>query len=568
MLGYELNELNNERINWYKEKFHSNFNLGSTVYIKLIYFKYNSDSEVNKFSFNEKDKSLAEYGTLIDIGIDEKDKNALNDFNLIPSNFLDIPFNENVPNKKNDYIIIKFTAKIDKRGNLKLNTIKTKEKRYSELLLNDYRDLFETSKNCKYKIKDSLIESLKQFLYEQFNKRNSEKLNFLKKGFSVILLPYKYYDNLKLIQDKFNELHKGDSNNLAPNDGKFISGDDLSFLINMNSNLEELTCTKPNLVSFSISPNKIGVKGLSFYFIFKNKSNGYYKPILQQKGLLNTLYKSYKELDDNKTFNLEDAIIVFVSKNQQKEEILLYTHIPEEVFHIINKIIDLKGGEINKAYLLEKIFIENLGTTKIINNYINAINDLLIINSEYFFDYSKKYFNQEISSMRGQIINYIKGNFTESSPKDFCNQADSYLSLKYNMYRYYKKGNNMSEPDLKIEKDTHDYMSKEENFAYKIGVLTGRYLNLLKQSKKLDNSTYDLISYDKYNYEKLKFVFKRICFSIGINKFENEGFKDKMINYTHEIDKDLIENKLMSNITNDKDFSLFFYFGVFENLDK
>ena len=565
MLGYELNELNNERINRYKEKLHSNFNLGSTVYIKLIYFKYNS--EVNKFSFNEKDKSIDEYGTLSDIGIDEKDKNALNEFNLIPSNFLDIPFNENVPNKKNDYIIIKFTAKIDKGGNLKLNTIKTKEKRYSELLLSDYRNLFETSKNCKYKIKDSLIESLEQFLYEQFNKRNSEKLKFLKKGFSVILLPYKYYDNLKLIQDKFNELHKGDSNNLAPNDGKFISRDDLSFLINMNNNLEKLTCTKPNLVSFSISPNKIGVKGLSFYFIFKNKLNGYYKPILEQNGLLNTIYKSYKELD-NRTFNLEDAIIVFVSKNQQKEEILLYTHIPEEVFHIINKIIDLKGGEINKAYLLEKIFIENLGTTKIINNYINAINDLLIINSEYFFDYSKKYFNQEISSMRGQIINYIKGNFTESSPKNFCNQANSYLSLKYNMDKYYKKGNNMSEPDLKIEKDTHDYMSKEENFAYKIGVLTGRYLNLLKQSKKLDNSTYDLISYDKYNYEKLKFVFKRICFSIGINKFENEEFKDKMINYTHEIDKDLIENKLMSNITNDKDFSFFFYLGVFEYLDK
>jgi hypothetical protein len=110
-------------------------------------------------------------------------------------------------------------------------------------------------------------------------------------------------------------------------------------------------------------------------------------------------------------------------------------------------------------------------------------------------------------------------------------------------------------------------MKTEEYFAYLIGKSVGKYLQLLKKGGNLDNSAYDLISYDKYDYEKLKFIFERLGRAIGIKKLEDK--QEEMEKYfntvANEIDETLGKLPAPEEIK-DKDLSFFFYLGVFKEL--
>ncbi|MCL2313312.1 MAG: hypothetical protein FWC41_12715 [Firmicutes bacterium] len=101
-------------------------------------------------------------------------------------------------------------------------------------------------------------------------------------------------------------------------------------------------------------------------------------------------------------------------------------------------------------------------------------------------------------------------------------------------------------------------MDKNEEYAYKIGVIAGKYVKFKRDKNEANNSTKDILIYSKYDRERLRFVYQRVGIGVSLSKVNtddmNKFIKDNVP--TEEIDDSQAHN----------DYSYFFYKGVFENL--
>ncbi len=571
MLGYELQRLN-EGLGLE--------NLGMPQLVLTVYFK---TDEKNNLTFEINPKSLEEYlsKSLEQLGL-EFNKVDLEKLNLVPHNLLDFKFSKPEPRGKLFYV----TIPVKLRGNIiyaegvKFDTQteeflesseSSKGKPYYKFLLNEYlesgilvQDKKANSKN--YTKNPEKIKELIKFLWNDwkkffFNEKDKTVLRILKEGMLILLLPSKYQTDAakKELSEAYEEVHKGYN---TPDDGKFFSRDDAAFIINYKNDpniLNTLTNVNPNYVSFSKKPSK--QRNLLFYYIFIHKYET--QPVKYYQGIVANLYEGYSDLLHSNSKEIENILVVGLKKQNQKSEVILYAHVPAtRLDEIYSKISAIKKTQLDKRkndnkilnWLLESLFLEKTNKDYNIRFYVEAANDFLVFENESFFDEAKRFLNKRVISEKGRYIDAIKNNEIKDI-EDFFSKADFYLLFKYLMHN---SGDGMQQPK---------YMKTEEYFAYLIGTSVGKYLQLLKKSENLDNSAYDLISYDKYDYEKLKFVFEKLGRAIGIKKLEDK--QEEMEKYfntiSNEID-DTLGKLPASEEIKDKDLAFFFYLGVFKEL--
>jgi hypothetical protein len=107
-------------------------------------------------------------------------------------------------------------------------------------------------------------------------------------------------------------------------------------------------------------------------------------------------------------------------------------------------------------------------------------------------------------------------------------------------------------------------MDVSESFAYNVGTIARLYIDFKNRSDKIkNNSMRDIMTYNKYDREKLQFVVRRICLGINLSKAKEE----EITQITRDISRFMPQEEIPSSDASN-DYSYFFYKGYFQGGSK
>ena len=105
-------------------------------------------------------------------------------------------------------------------------------------------------------------------------------------------------------------------------------------------------------------------------------------------------------------------------------------------------------------------------------------------------------------------------------------------------------------------------MDSNEEVAQSIGQIARTYVDFKEKNGESDNSLSDMLTYSKYDRDKLSFVYARICRGVQLSKISNEKKKDVTEKITSLTPDAEIDDEVSS-----KDYSYFFYKGYYSTLE-
>ncbi|MDR0493722.1 MAG: hypothetical protein LBH74_08835 [Nitrososphaerota archaeon] len=321
-------------------------------------------------------------------------------------------------------------------------------------------------------------------------------------------------------------------------DAKFFSFDDKAFTLNCKTGQEFYQNLGVGNESFSKinlpAGEVIRIAGLDWYFLdlenpslnFNAKGSGIYDQLRNNYALLSNFYKVSMS-------HQTSLKIICTKRTQAKIEILLDENLTlNQMKKMINPVKDNP-----KSHLaLESLIIET-SRDIIWADYIAAIRHFM--NSTYF---DRAFLVQRFTCiLRSYIWDWITGVISQSKkkPADFFDKSQFCL-------------------ELLTKNECGLFMNKNEEYAYKIGIIAGKYIKFKRTEKELNNSTKDILTYSKYDRERLRFVYQRICIGLSLSKTDTDAMDQSIKN-------DLAKEEI-ADAQAYEDFSYFFYKGVFENL--
>jgi hypothetical protein len=322
---------------------------------------------------------------------------------------------------------------------------------------------------------------------------------------------------------------------------KFISYDDQAFTINCNqaeSFYETLGVGKKTLEKIKM-PTDYPISGLFWYFIplfdtmdFQKISGGIYAQLKQ----------IYAELTMGKksVYDRAELKIICSKKTQAKIEILLDENLT------VNQLAEnfKLGSEFSASsplMALEDVFLLKNSRGEVVDwaPYISAIRSCI---SGVGFEKERllALFTRQV---RGKLFEWIGAmpNCYEASA--FFKKADFCMNL------------------LITKNNGEIIMDPNEEYAYRIGKIAGEYLNYKRTARETSNSLYDIMTYTKYDRERLRFVYQKISIGIFLSKkldTQGQGLVQTIA--------DLMPKDEIDDAKSDADFSYFFYKGLFEKL--
>ena len=190
-----------------------------------------------------------------------------------------------------------------------------------------------------------------------------------------------------------------------------------------------------------------------------------------------------------------------------------------------------------KSHLALESLIVETSRDIIWADYVVAIRHFM--NGTYF---DRTFLVQRFTTiLRSYIWDWITGVISQSKkkPADFFEKSQFCL-------------------DLLTKNGCELNMNVNEEYAYKIGVIAGKYVKFKRAENEVNNSTKDILTYSKYDRERLRFVYQRVCSGISLSKADTTAIEQSIKN---DLAKDEIDDAHAYD-----DFSYFFYKGVFENL--
>ncbi len=329
---------------------------------------------------------------------------------------------------------------------------------------------------------------------------------------------------------------------------KFLSFDDPAFALNCKEKDEfykNLCIGKDSIKSINIANDDvINISGLNW--IFTNLDDPTFKSQPLRKGIYHQLLSNFNELKQKSggSYKRQSLMkIICFEKNQAKLEILLNENLTMRSMKKMFVQFEEEESQQKIPVLALEIFIEKIkkksGTKIIWSTYLNAVQTLI----------SEKTMNRDlilfffIKQLRSKIFDWISIPKNNSEIKDFFERSEFCLKI-------------LTTGDL-----FKKLMNAHEEYAYNIGLIAGRYVNFKKFAGEESNSLKDILTYSKYDREKLRFVFQRIGLGINLSNSNESNLKNV---------SDFIKNNHPSiEITDEeasKDFSYFFYKGVFQEL--
>ena len=320
---------------------------------------------------------------------------------------------------------------------------------------------------------------------------------------------------------------------------KFFSFDDEAFTINCKTGKEfyqNLGIGNESFPKISLPTDNNGIRiaGLDWYFFdisdpelkFAKKGAGIYDQLLNN-------YTVLSKRPGRSASNQASLKIVCTKRAQAKLEVLLDENLTlDQMKDMLSRV---KDDLAIHPLALESLIIEK-NKDIIWTEYITAIR--YFMNGTYF---DRAVLVQRLTRiLRDKLWKWIKSNKPIKKETDaFFNKSQFCLNLL-------------------TTNESRLAMNKNEDYAYKIGVIAGKYVKFKRGSKETNNSTNDILTYSKYDRERLRFVYQRVGIGVSLSKVNADEISQSIKN---DLPKEEIDDAQAH-----EDYSYFFYKGVFENL--
>ncbi|MCL5679773.1 MAG: hypothetical protein M1465_00295 [Candidatus Marsarchaeota archaeon] len=419
--------------------------------------------------------------------------------------------------------------------------------------------------DSKYFVNQELKEKIRKKLEEEL-KGSANGVDKIKKVipestppfrviiFRVIIFP---------IEAKNSSINYPQSKPTIPEDAKFLSNDDPSFCINYTNSVDEkkfyrlLKLDNYSIKNISFSAFPLKISGLEFYFLRMGDKNP--AILYEEAGFFKRLKENYERLSNNPNVTKETNAklnIICLKRIKRKTEVLFNYNL---TYKQLANALNIKGGKNNikteaeaEKMLMESLFIYKEGKQVLWRDYLRAINRLLLYTKNpkedrRYIKEIKSKFSKHMSNDRFEYVKYIKTN-TYNKVKE----------LKTNTYNKVKEYLDKSCFYLNLYGDE---MSNDEEYAYAIGRIAGKYVQTKKEHKDTNNSLYDILTYSRYDYKTIQLVFNHVSKGLELSKIDDDA-KAEVEQFIHE----QIKDKPLEIKDKKTDFSYFFYRGLFESL--
>ncbi|MEM2160311.1 MAG: hypothetical protein QXN55_05080 [Candidatus Nitrosotenuis sp.] len=321
----------------------------------------------------------------------------------------------------------------------------------------------------------------------------------------------------------------------ATKTAKFISFDDKAFTLNckqssdfyQNLGIGDKSFEKiyfPKEQTFTIS---------QMQWIFTDISSRSTKFVETKQGIYSQLYENYNIIAAQNPTQREKALfkIICYKQQQAKQEILIDENMTIDKMQRMFK--DVKKEEI--PFNAFEVLIENVGKSVLWNNYLYAIKNFLAeskIPKNYLLDIFTK-------MLRSKIHEWLKSKKNDEQSK-FFKQSEFCIKT------------------LSSSQSVKNIMNINEKFAFSVGQIARHYVDFKQKIGEQSNSLKDILTYSKYDREKLRFVLQRIGIGINLAKANDKDISE----ITNTIDK-LHPKEEISDDEAHKDYSYFFYKGYY-----
>lgn len=343
-------------------------------------------------------------------------------------------------------------------------------------------------------------------------------------------------DSSKSFKDSFGSSAQGFASG-ATKTSKFLSFDDKAFTLNCKQDSEFYE----NIGIGSQSLDKIyfpkeqtfNISGMSW--VFTDISSNIYKFVETRRGIFSQIYENYKIISESNHTNKEKAVIKVICYKQQqaKQEIMIDENLTMEKMN--RMFTNINNADI--PFHAFEILIESIGKSVLWSAYLYAVKNFLsenMIPKDYLLSIFSK-------MLRSKIHSWLKTKSTDEQ-KEFFSQSEFCIKTLTNR--------------------THDQniMNTNEEFAFKIGQIAKRYIDFKQKISEENNSLKDILTYSKYDREKLRFVLQRI--GIGVNLAKAN---EKDVSAINEVISSLYPKNEIEDSEAHKDYSYFFYKGFYQN---
>ncbi|MEM3443182.1 MAG: hypothetical protein QXM86_04935 [Candidatus Bathyarchaeia archaeon] len=366
-----------------------------------------------------------------------------------------------------------------------------------------------------------------------------------KENFRLVLLPYtiinestvEYHEATKasLMQEFIDAF--GVPANAYPSKStqtaKFLSFDDPAFTLNCTRNQEfyrNLGIGATSFEKINMPPEgAIEISGLSWYLFDINDPTMTFEQ--RQSGFYDNLLNGYFALKNKRYSSPNTAAmlkILCVKKAQAKLEVLIDENL---TLSQLNKI--LQNGDLGYCPMVFESLIKKRNQDVIWSDYINAI----------------RFFIKGLLFERNVLIKLYTQQINENLfdwLRDHALRDSSFFTK--------------SEFLIKLLTKEGEKMNKNEEYAYKIGKIAGKYVKLKKAADEAGSSISDVLTYTKYDRERLRHVYKRVC--LGAVLLKDSAKADEL----NQFIKDNTPPTEIEDEKSSEDFSYWFYKGVFETL--
>ncbi|MDE1766203.1 MAG: hypothetical protein KGI27_08025 [Thaumarchaeota archaeon] len=315
---------------------------------------------------------------------------------------------------------------------------------------------------------------------------------------------------------------------------KFLSYDDPAFTINLTKGEEfykNLNISSSSLERINIPMDEVfNISGLNWFFT--NINDPYIKFIKTNTGIYSQIFRNY-EILKQKSGNIEN--------DQSQMKTMCYKQTNAKIEILIDDNVTMKRlesifGRVKGLRVLPmtlEIFIDSEKKTTLWADYLFAVRTFIlgnVIEKQRILSIFNKL-------LRKKLFEWIKKPNRETL--EFFSKADFCIILLCNI-------------------STGSTMDTNEQFALSIGKIAGAYIKFKRNSKEESNSLADILTYSKYDREKLRFVLQRVGLGINLSKAEQQ-FKDTIIEFIKEQNLGEVSDDAAQN-----DYSYFFYKGTFE----
>lgn len=395
--------------------------------------------------------------------------------------------------------------------------------------------------------KNACTEFFKYVKTRDYNKEN----NKFQTRFRIYLLPND--KTIKAVEEKTQAQHmfRDVTGNLVsgyPSKptrfAKFVSFDDQAFTPNGSKGQEfykHIGIGDNTLNKITLPVNRMFTSaGLTWIFIdMNNPDNIFDNHLVNGRGILYQLFKNYELLTTSARGIYKDMammkILCMQIETKTKVKILIDENLTmqqiKQIFHNVN------GSDI--PFYSSEILIHTTKWTTLRNDYLRFVRAILTVPHSFNYNFLIKLLTKEIQK---EIFKWVKEK-KKDKPEKFFKKAEFCRKL------------------LSDRQGIGIRMNESEKYAYQMGKIARRYIDLRQELEDTNNSFRSILTYPRYDLTKLRFVFERVCQAINFLKTKDKSKINEFIKFV-DLNKPEIEG--ISENDQSNDYSYFFYYGLYD----